>query len=97
MAVEKYHHLAAFPLNLIVGSFEQVPDIGRSLACVSFDHRTAALATTEKKNRKDQRRKHHAARTRRACRHLRSSSRAVYSSSVFRTVDVSENCAATRS
>src|SRR5215813_9428316 len=97
MAVEKHHHLAAFPLNLIVRSFEQVPDIGRSLTGVFFDHSSDDAATTEKKNGKDQRRKHHAARTRRACRHLRSSSRAVYSSSVFRTVDLSENCAATRS
>src|SRR5215831_13576373 len=97
MAVEKHRHLAAFPLNLIVESFEQVPDIGSSLTGVFFEHRTAALFTAEKKNRKDQRRKHHAARTRRACRHLRSSSRTVYSSSVFRTVDLSENCAATRS
>src|SRR5215475_4965793 len=97
MAVEKQHHLAGFPLKLIVGRFKQVPDIGGSLAGVLFEHRTAAVLTTEKKNRQNQRRKHHATRTRRACRHLRSSSRAVYSSSVFRTVDASENCAATRS
>src|SRR5215467_11473734 len=97
MAVEKQHHLTAFPLKLIVGSFEQVPDIGGSLAGVFLEHRSAVVLTTEKKNRKNQRRKHHATRTRRVCRHLRSSSRAVYSSSVFRTVDVSENCAATRS